>query len=301
MHKTNIKDIDCIYIASDDPQSQELWAVLQDLSPRARRVHGISDHDRLSMCYAAAQCSSTEEFLLISSNVLPDPEFFDWELDLSQIDPQQETYIWKCRNNINAHIDHDHGINVWSRGYANRVQQTTSHNDHDVMHTIQQVDYDLKFMHDCISTVYINQTPYQAWREGFMSAVKLSLYLNRRPTTIDFRDLLPQHQLDSLSIWHNIGADVENGIWAMAGARQATYMIVLTAWPYQHVNDPNALWELWDSVQNSDPRILAGQIGIELHAELGIPVAMFDAEQSKFFKHHFNSRWINRGVMMLCN
>jgi hypothetical protein len=104
--------------------------------------------------------------------------------------------------------------------------------------------------------------------------------------------------LDHLTIWHNIGSDVEHGRWAMSGARQGTYMTMLTRWDYQEVQSFSALADLWKTVENSDPRVLAGQVGIELHNQLGLPVAMFESEHSRFFKQHYHSNWRNRGIMV---
>lgn len=119
-----------------------------------------------------------------------------------------------------------------------------------------------------------------------------------RPDLQQFQDRVHQRNLDHLQIWHNIGTDVEHGIWAMAGARQGTYMTMLTQWDYREVQDFHALEKIWATVRDSDPRILAGQVGIELHSQLGLPVAMFEAEQSAFFKQHYRSDWHNLGVMI---
>jgi hypothetical protein len=107
-----------------------------------------------------------------------------------------------------------------------------------------------------------------------------------------------QRNLDNLTVWHNIGTDVDNGWWAIAGSRQGTYMTMLTNWDYNQVQWFDNLQELWHTVANSDPRVLAGQVGIELHAQLGLPVAVLEGEQSAFFKRHYRSDWHNRGIMV---
>jgi hypothetical protein len=98
-------------------------------------------------------------------------------------------------------------------------------------------------------------------------------------------------------IWHNVGADVENGMWAIAGSRQGTYMTMLTAWNHVEVRDFDKLHEIWLTVADSDPRILANRVGVDLGTQLDLPVSMFEAEQSRFFKQHYRSNWYNRGVM----
>jgi hypothetical protein len=107
-----------------------------------------------------------------------------------------------------------------------------------------------------------------------------------------------QRNLDHLTIWHNIGADVEYGYWAMAGARQGTYMTMLTNWDYLQVQNFDALAELWKSVESEQPEILANRIADDLYTQLDLPMHMLTVEASEFFKRHYRSNWHNQGVMV---
>jgi hypothetical protein len=44
--------------------------------------------------------------------------------------------------------------------------------------------------------------------------------------------------------------------------------------------------------------MLSNQLGPELGTQLDLPMAILEAEQSAFFKHHYLSNWQNRGVMI---
>jgi hypothetical protein len=102
-----------------------------------------------------------------------------------------------------------------------------------------------------------------------------------------------------LTVWHNIGRDVDNGIWAIAGSRMGTYMTMITpTWDYRAVQDFLALEELWITVKDQDPELLAGHVGEPLVAQLDLPVNMIGPKESEFFKHHYRSNWHNRGVMV---
>jgi hypothetical protein len=151
-------------------------------------------------------------------------------------------------------------------------------------------------MHDCYSTTYPNQSPFHAWRAGFREGVKMCLQRGRRPTLDEFKKQVLRN-LDHLTIWHNVGADAEHGEWCIAGARQGTYMTMLTAWDYKLVQDFSALAELWSTVKDSQPRLLSNQLGPELGTQLDLPMAILESEQSSFFKYHYRSNWHNRGVM----
>jgi hypothetical protein len=52
----------------------------------------------------------------------------------------------------------------------------------------------------------------------------------------------------------------------MAGARQGTYMTMLTNWDHRLVQDFDALAEIWESVKDSDPRLLGGRVADDLHS-----------------------------------
>ena len=153
-------------------------------------------------------------------------------------------------------------------------------------------------MHDCYSTTYPNGSAFHAWRAGFREGVKMCLNRGARPTLAEFKDQVHQRNLDHLTIWHNIGADVEYGYWAMAGARQGTYMTMLTNWDYLQVQNFDALAELWTTVELEQPEILANRIADDLHTQLDLPMHMLTVEASEFFKRHYRSNWHNRGVMV---
>jgi hypothetical protein len=153
-------------------------------------------------------------------------------------------------------------------------------------------------MHDCYSTTYPNGTPFQAWRAGFREGVKMCLNRGAKPTVAEFQNLVHHRNLDHLTIWHNVGRDVENGIWAIAGSRMGTYMTILTEWDYKLVQDFESLEDLWQTVASSDPEILAGRVAEDLVTQLDLPITMMHAPESKFFKQHYRSNWHNRGVMV---
>jgi hypothetical protein len=152
-------------------------------------------------------------------------------------------------------------------------------------------------MHDCFSTTFPNQSEFHAWRAGFREGVKMCLNKGVCPDVESFKTQVHQRNLDHLTIWHNIGRDVEHGIWAIAGSRMGTYMTMLTNWDYKLVQDFEALEDLWQTVKDSDPEILAGRVAEELDT-LDLPITMYGPEESKFFKFHYRSNWNNLGAMI---
>lgn len=296
MTKIDIADLDCIYLTYDEPQREEFWAVIRNMVPWAQRVDGVKGSDAAHK--AAGEASTTERFILIDGDNLPDPAFFNQILAFPDSQWESAVFRWRAQNIINGLMYGNGGVSSWTRTFVANMR--THENTDGADATQVEFCFDPMYwaMHDCWSVTYPNGTPFQAWRAGFREGVKMCLDKGRRPTAAEFQDRVHQRNLDNLTVWHNIGADAENGLWAIAGARQGTYMTMLTAWDHQQVQDFDYLQDLWSTVESSDPRVMAGKIGIELHQQLDLPVALFDAEQSAFFKHHYRSNWSNQGIMV---
>jgi hypothetical protein len=154
-------------------------------------------------------------------------------------------------------------------------------------------------MHDCYSTTYPNGSPFQAWRAGFREGVKMCLDRGRKPSVSEFQDRVHTRNLDHLTIWHNVGADVENGMWAIAGARHGTYLTMLTNWDYTEVQSFDALEILWQqTVKYASVGDVISRNQEVLSTQLDLPMCMLNSQQSAFFKQHYRSNWHNRGIMI---
>ena len=120
----------------------------------------------------------------------------------------------------------------------------------------------------------------------------------QRPTLTEFKDRVHRRNLDHLTVWHNVGDDVEHGIWAIMGARMGTYMTMLKDWDYQEVQWFDALEQLWSVEQYVDPYEAAETYANSLNKQLDLPMNILAPKQSRFFKHHYRSNWSNQGVIV---
>jgi hypothetical protein len=296
MKQIDIADLDCVYLSYDEPEKEEFWAKIKNIVPWAVRVDGVKGSDAAHK--AAAAASTTERFILIDGDNLPYPEFFNQTLKFKEEQWEQAVYRWRAKNHINGLMYGNGGLSCWTRAFINNMQ--THENTDGRTETEVEFCFDPLYwaMHDCFSTTFPNQSAFQAWRAGFREGVKMCLNQGKKPTVSEFKDQVHQRNLDHLTIWQNIGRDVENGIWAIAGSRMGTYMTMLTNWDYRTVQDFAVLEELWQTVNDSDPEILAGRVSEELETQLDLPITMYGIEESKFFKFHYRSNWHNRGVMV---
>jgi hypothetical protein len=296
MNQIDIADLDCVYLSYDEPEKEEFWVKIKNMVPWATRVDSVKGSDAAHK--AAAAASTTERFILIDGDNIPDAAFFNQTLTFITPDWEQAVFRWRAKNHINGLMYGNGGLSSWTREFVFNMRT------HEA--TDGRVETEVEFcfdpmywpMYDCYSTTYPNGSAFQAWRAGFREGVKMCLNKGARPTVEEFQQQVHQRNLDHLTIWHNIGADVNNGQWAMAGARQGTYMTMLTNWDHKEVQDFDALTEIWNSVKDSDPRLLGGRVADDLHSQLDLPMAIFEGEQSRFFKHHYRSNWHNRGIMV---
>ena len=295
MKQIDVADLDCVYLSYDEPQKEEFWVKIKNMVPWAKRVDGVKGSDAAHK--AAADVSDTERFILIDGDNLPDPAFFNQTLHFPTQEYEHAVFRWRARNHINGLMYGNGGLSSWTKEFVHNMQ-THEHSDG---RTETQVEFCFDplywAMHDCFSKTYPNGSPFQAWRAGFREGVKMCLQRGRKPTVEEFKNQVLRN-LDHLTIWHNVGTDVDYGEWAIAGARQGTYMTMLTNWDHTKVQDFAELAALWETVKDSQPRILANQLGPELGTQLDLPMAILEAEQSAFFKHHYRSDWHNQGIMV---
>lgn len=295
MNKIDIADLDCIYLSYDEPQKEEFWVKIKNMIPWAKRVDGVQGSDAAHKASAAA--SDTERFILIDGDNLPDEKFFNLTIEYRDPDWENAVYRWRARNHINGLMYGNGGISSWTRKFVNDMK---THEATDGR-TETQVEFCFDplywSMHDCYSTTYPNGSPKHAWRAGFREGVKMCLDRGRRPTVSEFRDRVHQRNLDHLTIWQNVGLDVDQGAWAIAGARMGTYKTMLTDWDYREVQSFDALDQIWESIRGVDSAELIVRYQKLLHTQLDLPMNTLLHNESKFFKHHYRSNWHNRGVM----
>lgn len=292
-----IADLDCIYLSYDEPQKEEFWVKIKNMVPWARRVDGVKGSDAAHK--AAAEESDTERFILIDGDNLPDFDFFNLTLDFTDKDEsyQHAQYRWRAKNIINGLQYGNGGISSWTKTYVKNMRTHEASGGN----TITTVDFCLDYtnglywsMYDCYSTTYPNQTPFQAWRAGFREGVKMCLVNGGKPSIDTFKKSVATRNLNNLTIWHNVGMDVENGEWGIYGARLGTYLTMLTDWNYNNVQDFDELLKLWDTFEHNEPKQLAEL----LSDKLGLPMCILSSEQSKFFKRHYNTDKHNLGPLV---
>jgi hypothetical protein len=190
------------------------------------------------------------------------------------------------------------GLSCWTKDFVYNMR-THENSDGSAANDVEFCFYDNYWaMYDCYSTTYPNGSPFQAWRAGFREGVKMCLDRGLKPEVNEFKEKVVSRNMNNLTIWHNVGKDVENGEWAIYGARVGTFLTMLSDWDYTKVQDFDELAKLWKEYGDTDPIAISEDIGATLKSKLGLPIVTMDAEQSSFFKRHYLADKYNQGIMV---
>ena len=116
LKQIDIADLDCVYLSYDEPAKEEFWVKIRNMVPWATRVDGVRGSDAAHK--AAAASSSTERFILIDGDNLPDPDFFNQTLSFATEQHEQAVFRWRARNHVNGLMYGNGGLSSWTRSYV---------------------------------------------------------------------------------------------------------------------------------------------------------------------------------------
>lgn len=302
----SMSEFDVIFISYDEDNCEEHWADLLEKVPFAQRVHGVKGSDAAHK--AAANLSSTDMFVSIDADNIVDPAFFDLELDLDNPKFQGKAISWAAQNVLNGLEYGNGGLKLWPKQY---VLDMRTHENADTADGKNQVDFcwedSYVQMTNQYSVTHPNGSPRQAFRAGFREGVKMGLVKGEKTDPDFFKRNVWWGNYKRLITWCSVGADVENGLWAMYGARLGCYMTNLTDWDFVNVRDFDYLNTLFEAqamkfrvgldapgaekcyktglIWSRDVLIKhISALGEKLRKGLGLEIAELDEIQSKFYK-----------------
>ena len=244
---TSMNEMAVIFISYDEDNCEENWADLQNKVPWAQRVHGVKGSDAAHK--AAAMLSDTDRFISIDADNIVDPSFFDLELDFDHPKLKDKAVSWTAKNYVNGLEYGNGGLKCWPKQY---VLDMRTHENADTEDKRNQVDFcwedSYVQMVNQYSITYPNGSPRQAFRAGFREGVKMSLDRGGKVNPDNFKKAIWIGNYKRLITWCSVGADVENGLWAMYGTRLGCQMTNLTDWDFINVRDFDYLNKLFEEV-----------------------------------------------------
>lgn len=283
--KIRIAEQDIIYLSYDEPNAEKNYADLCSKIPWAKRVHGVKGSDAAHK--ACAALSETEYFVTVDGDNIVDPEFINVEIDLEELGlTSDHVFSWCGKVNVNNLMYGNGGLKLWTRKFVNNMRTHENSDPSDTKGLVEFCFDDRYYQfNENYSTSIINASPFQAFRAGFREGVKMSLDQGAKVSSI--KNIWWQNY-QRLLIWCSVGSDVENGDWAVYGAREGCYLTNCTDWDYADVRDFEYLTKRWEEHYSKvTPEMLKYEImglGETLKHKLDLEISSLDAQGSKFFK-----------------
>lgn len=296
MTQVDIADLDVVFLTYDEANKEDSWIDIQNMIPWAVRVDGVKGSDAAHK--AAADASTTDRFILIDGDNVPDATFFN---EILEIDSSNKDHVfrWRARNNINGLMYGNGGLSCWTKEFIYNMRTHEASDGSD--DTAVEFCFDPRYiaMHNVYSTTYPNSSAFHAWRAGFREGVKMCLDRGSRISVDEFRQRVKGQNFNSLRIWHTVGRDAEWGEDAILGARMGTAMTMLQDWDYVNVQSFDYLQDLWnEEVAGVNAERRCAELASELNRRLNLDIVEVDSATSKFFKHCLSATHVQKSVML---
>lgn len=238
MARLDVTELDIFYISYDEPNCEEHWADLLNKVPWAKRVHGVKGFDAAHK--ACAEQSETDRFITVDGDNIVMPDFFEQTLDIPDTDHDgnniaESIFSWNGKNLLNGLVYGNGGLKCWPTEYTKTINTHEAATDGEGMEFCWKLNYIQ--LNDTFSEVHQTASPFQAFRAGFREGVKMSLDQGVRVRADEFIQKIWWGNYNRLQTWCNIGSDVENGLWAIYGARLGCEMTVLSDWDTNLISD----------------------------------------------------------------
>jgi len=281
---------DMVFLSYDEPNAEKNYADLCNKVPWAKRVHGVKGSDAAHK--ACAALSETEYFVTVDADNIIDPKFLEVEIDLDQLKlTPDHVFSWCGKVHVNGLMYGNGGLKLWTRRFVNNMRTHENSDPTDVKGLVEFC-FDERYhqLDQCFSESFTNASSFQAWRAGFREGVKMCLVQGAKVK--DLKEIWWQNY-NRLSVWCNVGADVEHGMWSIYGAREGAYLTMCTDWDYANVRDFDWLTNQWEEkyskiTAKTLPYEIMG-LGETLAHECKMELADPDAKWSKFFKSVYSN------------
>ena len=277
-----VAEFDVFFLSYDEPNADLHFADLSNKVPWAQRIHGVKGSDHAHK--AAAEQSETEWLLTVDADNIVYPEFFDLDLDMSN--EEIRAYSWCGRNVVNGLRYGNGGLKLWKKEHVlNMKTHENSESERAQVDFCWETGY--RNFPKTYSDTIINATPFMSWRAGFREGVKMILDQGLKVPAQEINNKIWWHNLHRLRMWSTVGSHVENGLFAIYGARLGTYLTNCTDWDHVQVRDFESLRELYDKECKvyEDGFGLEEEIkrlGSELRAQLGFNYPNLDPHMSRY-------------------
>lgn len=289
----HLRDIPVVFLSYDEPNADENFRHLKKFHPKEEmvlRVHGVKGFDAAHK--ACAKLANSDRFFTVDADCVVDAAIWKRSLEITS-DISRATFSWSSRNIVNGLVYGNGGIKLWYSDYVKNMRSHEAANKSDNKNNIDFCwDFDnYKQMNNTYGVVMNNATPYQAFRAGFREGIKMGLDQGHKVDPDEFKFKMYPGNYARWLVWMTVGRDVENGAWAIYGARLAAWKLYIEEFDHTLVADYDWFKEFWDetygitTVQGQYLEDKSHALLIELRDKLRLPLVELDDTQSEWFKH----------------
>lgn len=278
-----LADFPVVFLSFDEPNADTHWEMLQSVTPHKNiaRVHGVVGFDTAHKT-AAAQFPDSEYIITVDADNQVDPEFF--KRNAPDVMNGRISFTWGGRQYTNGLMYGNGGLKLWSTEHlANMRSHELADEERDAVDFCWDFNR-YKDLPGCYSTVYTNASPYQAFRVGFREGVKLSMEQGRVLNFDEWNGTMHAANFQRLLTWMTVGADVENGIWSIYGARLAVKMLQYDSFDFVKIRDYAWFKEFFAEESKHNPIKASKALGKQISQGLDWVLPDLDEDQSRFFK-----------------
>lgn len=273
-----ITEFDIVFLSFDEPNAERHFSLLVDLCPWAKRVHGVKGFDAAHR--ACAEQSETEFLITVDADNIVRSDFFDLSVELTD---HINCVSWNGLNAINGLSYGNGGLKLWRKSYLETLSTHELSDDPTAIDFCWEQGY--QNAHRTYSDVWTNGSPYQAFRVGFREGVKLALDRGRRVAPEMMASTLHPVNLRNLRIWASVGSHVENGLWAIYGARLGWLKTCDPLWDHSVVRDYDWFQELWgQECLAPDIQQRSIDLGQQIGTRTKIMLPLLMRDESAFFQ-----------------
>lgn len=247
-----LKKYDCFFLTYDEPEKEKRWEIIKRVIPHAQWVDGVEGFDAAhKVC--AERAKSKRLTIIDGDNIFKDDR-------PSLVIPRnlaKSNFVlsYSSKNNINGLMYGNGGIKSWPKEVLLSCQTHEASLDEK-----GAVDFCFKVPYYQIpqapTETIVNIDPYQAFRAGYREGVKMALKEGLVPSLNlengeNLKNILPSSNYFRLKVWLEVGRDVENGSWAILGARKG--LLDLLQNPDQLEKIRNYKWfrHFWNEVREN--------------------------------------------------
>ena len=289
-------DLSIVFVSYDEPEAEAHWADLKAKFPHAERVRGVAGF--LGAHRAAAAAATTDRFVTVDAGNVVDPAFAEHGIDRDKLDSPR-VIVWPARNAVNGLCYGDGGLRCWPRSLARDGLAADSGS---------AIPPPLVFEARSFSTLHPNGSPLHAFRAAFHEGARLSLADGGGGAGgLPLAERLSPVALRRLLVWCTVGADAENGLWCLYGARLGCAMAQQRGrLDIRSLGRPDGLDRLWR--EEVAPRFAGGDVvcprtgygwdggklqaavralGDELCDGSGLGIVELDPARSRFFRQTY--------------